>query len=478
MLKIICALLLFAGACTMSASILIYRKTIKSYSSYLAAGKKGFFFNRYNFIMVLMIFFLMGYVATLFYILELNMVDMSLFLIANIFFFGAIFCYSVVFVQSDLLNRLEQSTHELREAFDESKATNISLEKLNHELVTTMDTLKNTQSQLIFSEKMSTLGELVAGVSHEINTPICAVNASANSLQSMLCDQFPKLFSEIRELSEDDFQSYVHYTQLAIHNSRRYTSTLETRALKRKARQELRDIDGFNDKILELLSMNFLLDADTVTTIIPHLSSETFEQVLHLINETILIVTSVDIITTSSDKVIKMVASLKSFSHFNVDSEKSSFNIIASIETVLALYSSQLKYTIEVVTDFEPLINMTGYQDELNQVWSNLIQNAVHAMNDANSSSSEARQPNKLIITAKITDNDHITVSISDNGSGISSDKISKIFEPFYTTKPTGIGTGLGLSISKQIIDKHNGTINVESSADCGTTFTITLPIN
>lgn len=475
MSRIICLLLVLFGALIMLASIIVYRRTLKKYNGYLPL-RKNRIADKYLGILVLMVFFLMGYAATFILILDIEIIELSIFLVSIIFFFGAVFCFSVVFVQSELLNRLEMNANELRKTLDDSADSNTELKRLNNELIHTMDTLKSTQRQLVFSEKMSTMGRMIAGISHEINTPLGVIHASAQSLNSSLTEQLDTLLVELRQFSEDDFQGFIRYLAIAATNTKQNLSTSETRALKREARRLLAGVEGFDDTVFDLLVRNMLLDADTLDSIKPRLGSEDFRHILAVIYKMLMITTSVDNIITSAERINKIIASMKSFSHISAGNSKLSFNVVKSIETVLTIFTNQLKYNFKVETFFETVPVIEGYEDELNQVWSNLIQNAIYAMSDAGNSSGERRE-NTLTISVQNTTDGCIRVSMTDNGSGIAKDKLSDIFEPFYTTKPTGVGTGLGLSISRQIVEKHNGTIQVESTEGVGTTFIITLPV-
>ena len=140
-------------------------------------------------------------------------------------------------------------------------------------------------------------------------------------------------------------------------------------------------------------------------------------------------------------------------------------NIIDGIETVLTLYQSQIKKGVEVIRNYSELPMLLCYPDELNQVWNNLIQNALQAMNNQGT----------LILEAGLVEQ-QVKIGITDSGLGIPAEIKSQIFEPFFTTKPSGEGTGLGLDIVKKILEKHRGTIAVKSQPGC-TTFNVFLPI-
>jgi signal transduction histidine kinase len=149
-----------------------------------------------------------------------------------------------------------------------------------------------------------------------------------------------------------------------------------------------------------------------------------------------------------------------------VTGEKVPTDIIDGIETVLTLYHNQLKQGIEVVRDYDELPKFDCYEDEMNQVWTNLIHNAIQAMD----------YKGILSISAK-NNVDSITICFTDNGSGIEKDIQDKIFEPFFTTKKQGEGSGMGLDIVKRIIEKHDGKITFKSELGKGTEFIISLPV-
>jgi len=156
---------------------------------------------------------------------------------------------------------------------------------------------------------------------------------------------------------------------------------------------------------------------------------------------------------------------LKSYAHFDSKQEKVQANLHDGIETVLTLYQNQLKHGIEVVKNYGNLPKIVCYPDELNQVWTNLIHNALQAMDYKGMLTIETQQHEANIV-----------LKFTDNGTGIPPEVITKIFQPFFTTKSAGEGSGLGLDIVRKIVEKHEGTIAVESVPG-QTTFTVSLPI-
>ena len=200
--------------------------------------------------------------------------------------------------------------------------------------------------------------------------------------------------------------------------------------------------------------------------ILSHLKKTDALKVVRSARNFISLMKNTNTINLAVEKATKVVFALKKYAHRDIAGEKISTDITDSIETVLTLYNNQLKQGIEIVRNYGQLPLVPCYQDEISQVWTNLIQNAVQAMHSEGI----------LIITTK-DEGSHISVSFKDNGPGVEPDIRDKIFEPFFTTKKQGEGSGLGLDIVKKIIEKHNGTIELESTLEEGANFIIKLPL-
>ena len=170
--------------------------------------------------------------------------------------------------------------------------------------------------------------------------------------------------------------------------------------------------------------------------------------------------------TLAMERVSKLIFSLKNYARKELSGgEKIKANLNESIETVLTLYHHRIKQGVEVIRNFSEVSLIECYPDEIIQVWTNLIHNAIQAMND------------KGIIKINLyEDGSYINVEIIDNGSGIPLEIQENIFKPFYTTKPPGEGTGLGLDIVSRIVKKHKGEITVDSEVG-NTKFTVRIPL-
>ena len=165
------------------------------------------------------------------------------------------------------------------------------------------------------------------------------------------------------------------------------------------------------------------------------------------------------------DRIKKIVIDLKDFAHPGEDKVQLT-DINNGIESTLNVVNNEIKYKATVHKDFGDIPTVKGIPQQLNQVFMNILVNAAQAIE---------KKGDIHIITRSVAQS--VEVSIRDNGSGISQDNITKIFDPFFTTKDVGKGTGLGMNIAYNIIQKHNGTIHVDSELGKGTTFTITLPV-
>ncbi len=170
--------------------------------------------------------------------------------------------------------------------------------------------------------------------------------------------------------------------------------------------------------------------------------------------------------TEGIQRVKEIVAGLKDFVRED-QGEKESANINESIQSTLKLLSNQLKYHCEIIENYGDIPDLPCHIGKLNQVFMNMMVNAGQAI----------KEKGTITIETKKLGN-HIMVSFSDTGSGISEENLANLYTPFFTTKPVGEGTGLGLSISHGIIEEHGGEIDVESELGKGTTFTIKLPVD
>lgn len=264
--------------------------------------------------------------------------------------------------------------------------------------------LEDTKSQLVQSEKMASIGQLAAGVAHEINSPIGFVYSNIQSLQE-----------HINKLLKVSL-----FTEKLIDKS-----GIDLHMRLKKDYFERNEFDYIKDDILELVE-------------------ESLDGVV---------------------RVREIVKSLKEFSHTDAK-DWSETSLIEGIESTLKIVSSQFKYKVELIKDYQedlPPLFCMGMQ--LNQVFMNLLVNAGQAIDE-----------NGTIFIKVFSEDNCQKVSVRDTGQGIEPNHLSKIFDPFFTTKPVGSGTGLGLSLSYNIVKNHDGDIEVKSEVGKGTEFIVSLP--
>lgn len=285
------------------------------------------------------------------------------------------------------------------------------VEERTQALSDAMKHLKESESQLIQSEKMSSLGQMVAGVAHEINTPLAYVN---NSL-GQVSEQLPAIASALD-----------HCDKL------------------------LELLEAGNDP--EGLSREFQQAAEHLGVL---RQQHVIKELIELVKDGLF----------GTGQVSEIVGNLKNFSRLD-RSKVSHSNLNDSLNSTLLLAKHMLK-SVTVIKNFGEIPEITCAPSQINQVFLNLITNAVQAMPEERGT----------ITLATRTDGDGVTVEVTDDGAGIPPEVMVRIFDPFFTTKEIGKGTGLGLSISYKIIEEHGGKISVESKPEMGTKFTVWLPL-
>ncbi|HAX88764.1 MAG TPA: PAS domain-containing sensor histidine kinase [Cyanobacteria bacterium UBA11370] len=314
--------------------------------------------------------------------------------------------------------RLRQEINERKQVEKELRRSEKQLRQQTQQLQQTLHQLKKAQAQLVQSEKMSSLGQLVAGVAHEINNPVSFIYGNLN-------------------YAEQYFQDLLELIKV-------YQQCCPNPAPK------------VQDQIQQI-------DLDFLTTDLPKL--------LHSMK-------------VGADRIYQIVRSLRNFSHLD-RAEKKPVNIHEGIDNTLLILQSRLKSTsghpgIEIIKDYGDLPLIDCYAGELNQVFMNILSNAIDAIEEsfANHHLSLANKKQQIRIHTEAINKDWVAIRIADNGAGIPELVKQRLFDPFFTTKPVGKGTGLGLSISYQIVvEKHGGHLKCFSSPGQGTEFVIEIPL-
>jgi len=340
---------------------------------------------------------------------------------------------------------------------------NIINEKENLEAL--VDNLTQTRELSIQSEKMVALGQLIAGVAHEINSPLGAIKASAENLNTSINKIIVKLSNFIETFTPEKY----YFIDIVLKNFSFKVDELSIKEKRTLKKEIIALLDKHNVPNSENFAESFIYIGlyPVPKVIIPLLFKDYALELLDFLKSFVSILKNTNTINLAVDRASKIVFALKKYIHRDLSGKKQPTDIIDTIETVLTLYNNYLKHGIDVVRKYEKVPEIYCYTEEITQVWTNLIHNAIYAMN----------YKGELIIEVFQEDN-FIVVKIKDTGCGIDPDIQDKIFEPFFTTKKPGEGTGLGLDIVKSIIERHNGNITFKSKVGEGTEFTVKLPIS
>ncbi|AUT03506.1 PAS domain-containing sensor histidine kinase [Nostoc sp. CENA543] len=288
------------------------------------------------------------------------------------------------------------------------------------ELQIALQELQSTQAQLIQTEKMSSLGQLVAGVAHEINNPVNFIYGNVTH-----ANEYTKELLQLIRLYQEEFPTPSHTIQAKIDDM---------------------DLEFIQEDLPKILGS----------------------------------------MTMGSQRIQQIVLSLRNFSRLD-EAEMKAVDIHEGIESTLLILQNRFKAKpenakIDILKEYGELPLVECHAGQLNQVFLNIINNAIDALNSYNAERSPqeiANDPSYIKITTQLLQNERVVVRIADNGPGMTEKVKQKLFDPFFTTKPVGQGTGLGLSISYQIIvEKHSGVLRCESELGKGCEFWIEIPLH
>ena len=291
----------------------------------------------------------------------------------------------------------------------------------NRSLKKSLDELSEATKKLVEIEKFASLGELTAGLAHEINNPVNYVQGNAILIRKIVGDLFR--LESLREEQEERLRKFLENSE---------------------------DQDA-NALIKEMLKTSELQKKKIEYPIIKDELAQLLDGLRHGVRRTSEIVKSLRIYSSAGNTV------------------KSAFDLNQSVDSALTLLNHLIVGNVEVTKELGEIPKVYGNPGKVSQVIINVVSNAIQSISDHKSGLITIR-------TYVHQEDEQVVVSIKDNGPGIPDSVLPKIFDPFFTTKDVGSGTGLGLSISKGIVEEHEGEISVETGRDKGTTFYISLP--
>ncbi len=335
---------------------------------------------------------------------------------------------------------------------------------------TVLARLRSRQTLLQQSEKMAQLGTLSAGLAHELNNPSSAVSRGANQMSEAMNKLLISL-TEVRDHAYNDAQN-TYLNELVKITKKGAMKPPEMDSLTRIDLEERietyldeHEVDNawehapllayINPTATQFEKLSSLFEKEDVNLIVRYLSN--LVAVYSLFNE----------VYQGAERISSIVKALKEYSYLD-QAPVGEIDLHQGINNTLVILRNKLKKGIIVTKDYDETIpKVEAYGSELNQVWTNLIDNAAYALDGKG----------EILIKSRLV-NDWVIVEIIDNGPGIPEHAKNKIFNPFFTTKPPGKGTGLGLDISYNIIaNKHKGDIRVFSQPG-NTCFRVTIPVN
>jgi signal transduction histidine kinase len=319
----------------------------------------------------------------------------------------------LVYLGGYIAERLRTSERDVAEKNRELHATLASLQNAHDELRASYRRLTQTEAQLVQSEKMRGLGQLVAGVAHELNNPISFISANVEHVRTYV-DRLRRLLEAYR--------------------------TAEMPPAER----------------IRLDSIRCGLRAEEALADLPSLLDDCEE---------------------GARRTKRIVAELRAFSRSDERDSPRPFDVHRGIDNTLALLAHRFKDRIAVHRDFGDVPAVECRPDQLNQVFMNLLANAADAIGSRQGNiwvSIRSGYTGALPVASRRA----VVVTIRDDGEGMPESVRARIFEPFFTTKEVGQGTGLGLSVSYGIVERHGGSLLVDSQPGCGATFTLTVPLS
>ncbi|HTH14991.1 MAG TPA: ATP-binding protein [Spirochaetia bacterium] len=339
-------------------------------------------------------------------------------------------------------------------------ARTADLDERNRELERTVVELESTRGRLMESAKMAVLGQLVAGVAHELNTPLGAAQSASHSALEILEQMRQEMLGDLGRKRGGDTDLMERLFLRADMTGMTPTS----RDLRTMLRRELQGA-GVPNLAQVLDTVVDLGITPPLGNLAPLLAKPSTAEDLATVQRFVSLSRACHILDLASGKMAHVVDDLLGYARKEDSAALLAVDLANELETILRLFAASTKGGIRVVREFETVPALVCKRDKLQQVWINLVSNAIQAMGG------KGTLTLGLSVQGKGAE-----VRVEDTGAGISPDVAANLFTPFFTTKPQGAGTGLGLTICLRIIEEHGGKIAFES-APGRTVFRVWLPV-
>ena len=369
-----------------------------------------------------------------------------------------------------LKQSVDKSLSDLRKLVEKVKTKNKELEKVKNELISTNtnletriieETEKNIEfhKSFVLNEKLATIGELSAGIAHDLNTPLASINVGIEGIKYIF-ENIQKINSRLKPHEVSEIYQFSLSRELDLYPKR----------IKKEESEKLSQIiiKALKKEDYEISKLTYLFNQTQIKSnendvILTFLNYSSIYDSLKLLHSYLEIKNLLRSSIVSIEKATEIVSNLKNFIRNDSTQSKVEINLKESIETVLNVFRHEVKKNVALTVEIDSNLVIKGHKQELFQLWSNLIKNAIEAFHS---------HKDKILVIKSFESSETIIIEISNSGDTIKKENENRIFEKFQSTKLNKSGTGLGLSIAKRIMESHNGNISYDNSRKL-TTFIV-----
>ncbi|NDL67228.1 PAS domain-containing sensor histidine kinase [Anaerotalea alkaliphila] len=322
---------------------------------------------------------------------------------------------------------------------------------------------KNNEKRLVQYEKMAVLGKLIAGIAHEINTPLGVIKSTTTNQMHLNEDLFEKTLRLLGQVSQEGLETVRMLADRPPLENLPSTATLRTHRGRLETALDVYPHLSSREVARRMVKMGIYEMEPPIRRLMEEGSAEL---ALEVAQGWYSMKVNAQMISQSVERMSRVITALKSYVRSDQSASMQPVSLEESLETILMLYQNKLKNDYEVVKHYEWHGKVDAYEDELSQVWINALDNALYAMGSSG-----------ILEVGILEERGQACVYIKDNGEGMDEETRKRAFELFFTTKPTGTGTGIGMDVVQSIMDKHGGSVDLESKLGEGTTIRFYFPL-